>query len=406
MYDGGYTYQYCTINKKISMIPTSFLITGGHISPAVSVVQELQKRGITHIHVVGRKYAFDEARNAESLEYQTVTGMGLPFTHLSAPRLNMNNPASFVSYLFKLIPSIVHAVYILARVKPDVVITFGGYVSVPVCLAAFMLRIPFIIHEQTTRPGRANMLLSRMARYVCVSWKETAGMFPKGVSEKIVLTGNPVRPEVLKHADRKAGQPAVPLLFITGGSTGAHKINRIVADALPHLLKKYSIIHQCGDSQYNDFDYLCTCRAKLPENLRGRYSLSKYLDGADMQSAMKRATIIIGRSGANTIVEVALTGKPMICIPLSIASRDEQMYNARKLASYGSAIILEQIGLTAKTLVDTVDDMAASYKTYETNAHTASKAEEFAIHPKAAGALAHIALGSIGNRFRVRPTVS
>lgn len=413
MHDGGYFDKYRAPYEKI-MNKRPVVIVGGHLSPAVSVLQELLKRGMNECLFIGRMYTFSQARHIESLEYKTITGMGIPFIHLPAPRFLSGNFFNKIIYSLIIIPSFVQSLIVMIRMRPCIVMAFGGYISIPVCVAAYITGIPFIIHEQTTRPGLANKALSRFSSKICVSWKETVQLFPESVRHKIVVTGNPLRDEVHKDVSLSGNRmeelhlahimktdSELPLVFITGGSTGAHRINRVVAESLSDMLTICRVIHQTGRSHYRDDIFIDTCLQRIPVSLQKRYGRIDYLEGTDMIRIMNSAAIIVGRAGANTIVEVALLGKPMICIPLPIASENEQLHNAQKLSSYGSAVIIAQEHLTPASLVQTLRDMAASYPTYAKHASTASTAPEFTVHTKAVRHIVDIARDIIASYRRV-----
>jgi UDP-N-acetylglucosamine--N-acetylmuramyl-(pentapeptide) pyrophosphoryl-undecaprenol N-acetylglucosamine transferase len=202
--------------------------------------------------------------------------------------------------------------------RPDVILSFGGYIGVPVILAGVLYRIPVVLHEQTLRPGRANVYLSWIAAWILLSWEDSRAYFPRAAASRSVVVGNPIRSELvsLVRIRKKPRKNKYPTIYITGGSTGAHALNIVIEESLESLLASYTIVHQCGDSSYRDYERLCRRRDSLPSALRRRYSIHKTLSSSTVRDVLEQTAILIGRSGANTVSEVALLGIPALLIPL------------------------------------------------------------------------------------------
>jgi len=232
------------------------VIIGGHLSPALAVIEQLKGN---ELYYFGRKHTF-EGDKAISLEYDEITKLGIPFYSINTARLQRKFTRYTLPSLIKFPLGFSQSLRILRQIKPDVVLGFGGYVSLPVVLAAFFLKIPIIIHEQTLEAGIANKIEAKFARKICISWQSSEKYFPKN---KTVLTGNPLRRIVL-DAKPFREEVGLPKLYITGGSSGSHAINFLVEKSLEKLLEKFTVIHQTGDAKaHADFEKLQTEVNKL-----------------------------------------------------------------------------------------------------------------------------------------------
>jgi UDP-N-acetylglucosamine--N-acetylmuramyl-(pentapeptide) pyrophosphoryl-undecaprenol N-acetylglucosamine transferase len=341
---------------------------GGHFAPALAVIEKLPKDW--ELLVVGRKYVF-EGDQSLSLEYQTAKKLGIPFRPLTTGRLQRKFTRYTINSLLKIPIGLSQATAIISEFKPDVVLSFGGYVSVPICLAASILRIPLVIHEQTLDAGISNKLVAKFAKKVCISWEESRKFFP---AEKTILTGNPLRKEFETGDMRtdkfnKAHSKAVtgePTIYITGGSSGSHAINTVVEGCIEKLLQKYNVIHQVGDStQYKDFERLTKFRENLSIELKSGYRLVKFIEPSKVADYLNKADLVISRSGINTITELIYFGKPSILIPLPYGQHQEQLKNANFMKKLGLAEVAEQKDLTPEKLhikISEVFDKIDSYK--------------------------------------------
>lgn len=312
------------------------VIIGGHLSPALSIVEKLSKTD--KILFIGRKYVF-EGDKAVSLEYKTILSLKIPFVDLLTGRLQRKFTRYAIPSLFKLPYGFCQSFFTLINFKPDVVLSFGGYLSFPVVFSAFLLRIPVVLHEQTLEAGLANKILSVFAKKICISWETSGKFFPK---EKIVLTGNPIRKFQIPNFKFQIKDDS-PTIYITGGSSGSHFINVLIEGNLMKILEKFNIIHQTGESfQYDDFSTLEKIKASLPRKLQERYTLTKFVDPSFVGSILKKADIVVSRAGINTITELIFFGVPSLLIPLPFSQRQEQLKNALFLKTKGCAEIFEQ----------------------------------------------------------------
>jgi UDP-N-acetylglucosamine--N-acetylmuramyl-(pentapeptide) pyrophosphoryl-undecaprenol N-acetylglucosamine transferase len=216
--------------------------------------------------------------------------------------------------------------------------------------------VPIVIHEQTAVPGLANRIAARFARRIAVTFAGPARGFP---ADRVVVTGNPLRPELRggSRGDAVARfglDPALPLVYVTGGAQGAQRINRAVGEALPGLLERAQVVHQCGDNPATgDREWLETRRAALAPALRRRYVVVPYV-GAELAAVYAAAALVIGRAGAGTVNECCQLGVPALYIPLPGASGDEQTANARQVALAGGCTVLPQAELTPERLLERV----------------------------------------------------
>ena len=287
------------------------------------------------------------------MEARLVPERGIPFFAIATGKLRRYWSWRNVSDLAVGVPAgLVQATALLGRLRPRAIFATGGFVALPTVIAAATRRIPVVAHEQTAVPGLANRIAARFARRVALSFPGTEAAVPAG---KAVLTGNPLRPELRdgSRADAVARfglDPALPLIYVTGGAQGAHRINRGVGEILVRLLEHAQVIHQCGDHPTTgDRAWLEGHRAALPPTLASRYTVIPYV-GAELAAIYATASLAIGRSGAGTVNECCQLGVPALYVPLPGASGDEQTANARVVERAGGCEILPQATLTADAL--------------------------------------------------------
>lgn len=323
-----------------------FFIIGGHSSPAFSVIDSLKRKN-EEIYFLGRKHPL-EGEKSISLEYEICRKKNILFLPLTTGRLQRKiSLLSFFS-LLKIPIGFLQSFYYFLKFRPKIVISFGSYLSLPPCLVAKIFQVPVIIHEQTFSAGLANRLIAPLANKVLISFPSSFKYFPK---KKTILTGNPIRREVFINKP-VSWQKAVdrPFIYITGGSLGSHKINFLIAEILPFLLKKFYIIHQIGASlKYKDYDNLLSLKNKLPEELAKKYFPRKFLYSEEIGWVLNNADLIISRCGINTLSEILILKKPAILIPLPFSL--EQKENAEKIKDFGDFLILNQEKISPKILL-------------------------------------------------------
>ncbi|RJQ26858.1 UDP-N-acetylglucosamine--N-acetylmuramyl-(pentapeptide) pyrophosphoryl-undecaprenol N-acetylglucosamine transferase [Candidatus Parcubacteria bacterium] len=340
------------------------LITGGHFSPALSIIEKIRKEA--DIFVVGRKYSL-EGEKSLSFEYKVCQQNNIPFVNITTGRLQRKFNKNTLASLVKVPLGFFQSLSILAKYKPDVVLTFGGYIALPVSLAAFIFRIPIVVHEQTQKAGISNKITSLFANKVCISFESSKEFFPK---DKLVYTGNPTP---VKESISKVSGPAIvpnilkniPILYVTGGSSGSHFINNLLFESIEDLLSKFVVIHQTGDSkEFEDYDKLTVEKGKLSNELRKRYILEKHIYPKDLGWILNNASLVVSRAGINTVLELLMFGKPCFLIPLPYGQQNEQLDNAQLVKRTGLGDYMEQKNITVKMFLDKIFYMIDNREKY------------------------------------------
>jgi UDP-N-acetylglucosamine--N-acetylmuramyl-(pentapeptide) pyrophosphoryl-undecaprenol N-acetylglucosamine transferase len=345
----------------------TILVTGGHLTPAVATIDALQS---THpdwkIVFVGRTTSI-EGSGVASEEKRIIEAKGISFVPINAGRMKRDGGWLGLVALLKVPIGFSQALGILARTKPQVVVSFGGYVALPIVYAAWILRIPVVTHEQTTSPGLANRAIARLATKICVSFAQTQGALPGSI-----VTGLPLRASIFTppniapfSIDKK-----LPVLFITGGSTGSVSVNRVLYKILPRLLDRFTVIHQVGSLT---IDQARSVKEELEAHHRARYVPVPYVDESAYSWVVHNAHIVLGRAGANTVMELAALAKVAIFIPLPWAASNEQYTNAQVLERAGTAVIVPQDSCTPETVLAAIDDVDARMRDMKKAAVTFSK---------------------------------
>lgn len=341
------------------------VICGGHLAPALAVIEQLQKEKKYEIYYLGRKNAL-EGDKALSLEYNVIKKLHIPFEPVISGRLQRTLTWYTLPSLFKLPAALAQSFFLLLSVRPKIVISFGGYVALPICLAAGAAQIPVITHEQTHTLGLANKIISRMAKVLCLSFAETANI-PDGV--KTVYTGSLLRQSIFAKKYDKIldfGEKKLPLIYITGGNLGATSINRTVGQILSKLVSRFRILHQCGNANNEeDFRNLSNLKNSLSINHQKNYKVVTQIDPKIVGSIYRNASLVIGRAGANTVTEILAFGTPAILIPLPWAGQNEQGKNAATVKSAGLGNVILQSELTSQSLLDTISFMMANIDSYK-----------------------------------------
>ncbi len=338
-------------------------LVGGHLAPTLAIIDSFNKADTIYI---GRKTTF-EGEDAVSLEYKTIKKLGIPFYGITTGRIQRTFSIYSVVSFLKIPFGLFQSLRILKKENPDIVLSFGGYVSVPVCLAAFFLRIPFVIHEQTLDAGLANRFLSVFANNICISWKQSEKYFPR---KKVILTGNPLRkfPSGIfeKPHTRK------PFIYITGGSTGSHAINALIESCLEKLLQEAVLLHQVGDSrEFQDYERLTERKKDLPLSFRNNYMIEKFIPPEKIGSILKQADLVISRSGINTVTEIIAIGVPSLLIPLPHGQRNEQLRNAQLVKKLGLGDYILQEEVTPEVLFKKVTMMLENATQYRVSSYEA-----------------------------------
>jgi UDP-N-acetylglucosamine--N-acetylmuramyl-(pentapeptide) pyrophosphoryl-undecaprenol N-acetylglucosamine transferase len=326
--------------------------TGGHTSPGLAVAAVLRERGLECAWVGSRT----------GVEARLVPERGITYYPIPTGKLRRYWSAQNITDLTINLPAGIAAAWrLVRRLRPRVVFSTGGFVGLPVVLAAALARRPIVVHEQTAVPGLANRIAARFTRRIAVTFPDIAGTFP---SAKVVVTGNPLRPELrggsrAEAAARFGLDLALPLVYVTGGAQGARRINRTVGEILPELLDQAQVIHQCGDHpSTGDRQWLEQRRAALAPTLARRYTVLPYI-GAELAGVYAAAALVVGRAGAGTVNECCQLGVPALYIPLPGASGDEQTANARHVEHAGGCAVLPQAELSPRRLLERVRSLLA-----------------------------------------------
>lgn len=311
--------------------------TAGHVTPNLALLPSLRKEEF-EIHYIG---------SYNGIERRLIEDAGIPYDGISSGKLRRYFDIKNFSDPLRVLKGYGQAKRLMKQYRPDIVFSKGGFVSVPVVLAAKHYKIPVIIHESDMTPGLANKICIPVAQKVCCNFPETLNYLPK---DKAVLSGSPIREELLT-GDRLSGLQYAglsanrPVILVIGGSLGSVTVNHAVRSILPKLLPQFQIIHICG-------------KGNLDESLidTSGYVQYEYVD-KPLRHLFAAADLIISRAGANSICEILALRKPNILIPLSAAaSRGDQILNANSFAKQGFSTVLEEEVLTSETLYQAVSE--------------------------------------------------
>ena len=314
--------------------------TAGHVTPNIALIPELKKRGF-EVHYIG---------TYEGMERAMIEKIGINYIGISAGKLRRYKSVQNITDPFRVLKGFGESIKILKRLKPDVVFSKGGFVTVPVVFAAKLCKIPTIIHESDMSPGLANRLCIPKANYVLANFPETLSNLPKG---KGVLSGTPIRQELFE-GDREKGLSLCgfrgdkPVLLVVGGSLGASAVNDAVRRVLPMLTEKFDVVHLCGKGKFEE-------SYKYTEG----YVQFEYVN-EEMKDIFKITDIALSRAGANAICELLSLRIPNVLIPLPAkASRGDQILNADSFKNQGFSEVLFEEDITDEGLTDII------FKTYD-----------------------------------------
>ena len=319
--------------------------TAGHVTPCIALLPELKNENFD-IQYIG---SYDGIEKKLIEEYQ------IPYHGISSGKLRRYFDPKNFSDPFKVVKGYFEASKILKKLKPDFVCSKGGFVTVPVVLAAKKHKIPVIIHESDMTPGLANKLALPSATKVCANFPETVKYLPEN---KAVLTGTPIRKELftgnrIKGLDFCGFSANKPVILIIGGSTGSRAINDAIRSILPELLLDYQVIHLCG-------------KGNLDESLNHTtgYVQYEYIK-SELRDLFAAADIAISRAGANAICELLALRKPNILIPLPAASsRGDQILNAQSFEKQGFSFVLNEENVTPASLMDSIKTVMEKKQDY------------------------------------------
>ncbi|MBQ9990862.1 MAG: undecaprenyldiphospho-muramoylpentapeptide beta-N-acetylglucosaminyltransferase [Lachnospiraceae bacterium] len=332
------------MNKKIVLTGGG---TAGHVTPNIALLPSLEKEGF-EISYIG-SYA--------GIEKRLIEDFNIPYYGISTGRFRRYFDLKNFSDPFRVMKGYNQARKILKEIKPDVVFSKGGFVSVPVVRAASSLKIPCIIHESDMTPGLANKLCIPVANKICCNFPETMQNI---ASDKAVLTGSPIRQELtrgnkLAALDLCGFTANKPVIMVIGGSQGASSVNIMVREALPKLLPDFQVVHLCGRDKVDN----------LMLTIPG-YKQFEYIK-AELKDLFAMADLVVSRAGANAICELLALKKPNLLIPLQIGSRGDQILNARSFEEQGFSIVLREDYLDCDILVEKIYELYANRQIYIDN---------------------------------------
>lgn len=339
--------------------PLRILVTGGgtsgHISPALALISQLR--------AFEPDAQFLYIGSQTGLERTLITAINVPFRSIQTGKLRRYLSFSNLVDQTRIPLGIAQSLWHLKKFKPDVVLATGGYVAVPPVIAASILRIPILIHEQTVQIGLANRINARFASKIALSWPQSLESLSPATRSKAHVTGNPLRDSIFGGNKERAREhfgfvdETIPTLYITGGSLGARVLNRAVEESLSRLLQSARVIHQCGE-QANDSDpdlpRLQRARESLPAHLKARYAVTPFVR-EELRDVFALADLVVSRAGAGTLAELCALGKPALYVPLVPTGGDEQSKNAQMCVEVGAAQVLLQSECRGETLCENVE---------------------------------------------------
>ena len=312
--------------------------TAGHVTPNIALIPHLKERGFD-ISYIG---------SYEGIEKKLIEEFEIPYYGVATGKFRRYfDPKNFTDP-FRVIKGYTEARKYLKQIQPDIIFSKGGFVSVPVIRAAASLKIPSIIHESDLTPGLANKLCIPVATKICCNFPETLKYLPE---KKAVLTGSPIREELLK-GDKEAAYSltgfnrGMPVIMVMGGSQGASAINRVVREALPRLLNDFQVIHICGNDKMDN----------LLLNMPG-YKQFEYVR-TELKDLFAITDLVISRAGANAICELLALRIPNILVPLPLEiSRGDQLLNAQSFEDQGYSVVIKEESLDEDSLVEGVQQL-------------------------------------------------
>ncbi len=319
--------------------------TAGHVTPNIALIPFLQEAG----------YEVSYIGSYNGIEKKLIQEMGIPYYGISSGKLRRYLDIKNLTDPFRVLRGISQARKLMKELNPDIVFSKGGFVSVPVVMAADKCHIPAIIHESDMTPGLANRLCFKHTAKVCCNFPETVKLIP---DQKGVLTGSPIRKELL-NGDKAAGlrlcgfNTEKPVLMIIGGSLGALHVNEAIRSIIPDLLQRYQVIHICGKGKVDESFYSTT----------GYYQF-EYVN-KELKDLFAAADIVVSRAGANVICELLAMKKPNLLIPLSAeASRGDQILNATSFKHQGYSAVLEEEDMNNETLLEAINKLYENREQY------------------------------------------
>jgi len=336
---------------------------GGHHNSALLVAKALKEKKES-IFWFGHRFTMVGDKNLGA-EYLEVSAEKIPFIEIKAGKWQPK--FKFLINIFRIPYGFLQSFFWLIKVRPQLIVSFGGYIALPVAISGWILKIPVVTHEQTTVSGVANGLIAKIAKKIFVSFPSSADRFPK---EKVVLTGLPIRTEIFDKG-KKLFENSKKTIYITGGKQGAHLINEEVFKILPKILANFNVIHQCGStSLFDDIKTAQEIKKTLTKDFN--YLVKEYFFEEEIGSVFKSADFVISRAGAHTVYELMYLNKPAIVVPIPWSNKNEQVHNAQMLKQIGLGEILEQKDLENGELFSTIMRFSENLEKYKSDPNGSS----------------------------------
>ncbi|TSC68022.1 MAG: UDP diphospho-muramoyl pentapeptide beta-N acetylglucosaminyl transferase [Parcubacteria group bacterium Gr01-1014_72] len=330
--------------------------SGGHFYPLIAVAEQIE-RVVRERHLLQPKFYY---MSSDEYDARLLFERNITFLRVSAGKFRRYFSPLIIIDTCRVVFGVVKAFWKVYSIFPDIVFSKGGYASLPAVVAAWLLRIPLVIHESDSVPGAVNRWSGKFALRIALSYADAALYFPR---EKVAHTGNPVRQDI--SLPQKSGareflglEEGVPVILILGGSQGAARINDTVLDILPKLVERYQVIHQTGKVHLAEMKGTTGLVLKDSPH-RNRYHAFDYLSASALRMAAGAAELVISRAGS-TIFEIALWGIPSIIIPIEGGAGDHQRKNAFTYAHAGACVVLEETNLTPSLLLSEIDRLFAN----------------------------------------------
>lgn len=344
-----------------------FIITGGgsggHVMPAISIIEQIKTRCIRENH----NYEFLYLGSKESIESKQAEIHKIKFSGISTGKLRRYLSLKNIADIFRVLKGIIDSLKIINKYKPTIIVSTGGFVSVPVVIAGYFKKIPIVIHEQTIDAGLANKIASKFSNKICLTFPESKKYFP---AQKVKMTGIPLR-EVIFTGSKESALKRFKIdlnlktIYFTGGGLGCHILNIVSLEILSEILEQFNVIYQSGNSmEGEDFKLLENLRNNLPEYKKKRFYLFNFVN-EELPDIFAVTDLAVARSGAGTVNEFLALNIPAVYIPLAIATNNEQYKNAMHIINIGGGIIIEEKDLSSQLLIKTIKDLASSERINE-----------------------------------------
>jgi UDP-N-acetylglucosamine--N-acetylmuramyl-(pentapeptide) pyrophosphoryl-undecaprenol N-acetylglucosamine transferase len=330
--------------------------TGGHFYPLIAIAEKLREVANKEKIIDLKLYYMSDKPYDKRMLFEN------RMTFVQIPSGKMRKYFSIKNFFdtFKIVSGSFFGLISMFFIYPDVVISKGGYAAFPCVLAARLLKIPVIIHESDSYPGRLNVWTAKFAERIAISWPEAVEYLPK---DKTVLTGQPIRRDIV-HGDPKGSyeffnlKPDLPIILVLGGSQGAEIINNIMVDILPELTSRYQVIHQTGIKNVDEVKSRAKLLMENNPNIE-RYVALPYLNNLATRMSAGCANLVISRAGS-AIFEIASWGIPSIIIPITNSNGDHQRKNAYNYARVGACEVIEEGNLSSHLLISEIDKLFSS----------------------------------------------